>query len=92
MEQHGMHRTQQWPGQHIYEHALSRTIHELNVTTLPRLPTKVIPRVHVLAPSSCHVVFARSNAALVVLKNGDGGAGVLMKHVQLKLKLFTTIP
>jgi hypothetical protein len=79
MAQLGMPRTHRWLGQQMCEHVLSRTILDLDVIARHFLPTKVIRYVHVLAPTSCHDVLAKSNATLVVLVDGDGGARFFMK-------------
>jgi hypothetical protein len=48
--------------------------------------TKVVPHVHVLAASVRHVVLAECDTTLIVLVNGDGGPGVLVKRMEHLLK------
>jgi hypothetical protein len=52
------------------------------------LPLEVVPHVYRLTTSGCHKILSKSDVNLVVLVDGDGQTGVLVKaHGAIALKI-----
>jgi hypothetical protein len=54
----------------------------LDASALHLLPTEVVSHVHVLAASGLHAILTKCDTTLIVLVNGDGRPGVLVKLME----------